>query len=63
MKNDILIEKLNKFERERAQKVIEGVYDHPQSEILIKKHHINPEISKYSENRQKFLKNHFHKYI
>ena len=36
MKNDILIEKLNKFERERAQKVIEGVHDHPQSEILIK---------------------------
>ena len=37
MKNDILIEILNKFERERAQKVIEEVYDHPQSEILIKK--------------------------
>jgi hypothetical protein len=53
MKNDILIEKLNKFERERAQKVIEEVYDHPQSEILIK----NTTLTRKSVNIAKTAKN------
>jgi hypothetical protein len=53
MKNDILIEKLNKFERERAQKVIEEVYDHPHSEILIK----NTTLTRKSVNIAKTAKN------
>jgi hypothetical protein len=47
MKIDILIEKMNKFEREQAQMVIEEVYDHSQSERL-KKKHIMPTIGQFS---------------
>ena len=47
MKIDILIEKMNKFERERAQMVIEELYDHSQSERLIKTH-IKPIIGQFS---------------
>jgi hypothetical protein len=44
MKIDILIEKMNKFEREQVQMVIDEVYDHSQSERLKKKTH-------YADNR------------
>jgi hypothetical protein len=46
MKIDILIEKMNKFEREKAQMVIEEVYDHSQSEKL--KKNIMPTIGQFS---------------
>jgi len=36
MKIDIFFEKMNKFEREQAQMVIEEVFDHSQSERLKK---------------------------
>ena len=47
MKTDILIEKMNKFEREQVQMVIEEVYDHSQSERL-KKNRIMPTIGQFS---------------
>ena len=47
MKIDILIEKMNKFEREQAQMVIEEVYDYSQS-VRLKKKHIIPTIGQFS---------------
>ena len=47
MKIDIFFEKMNKFEREQAQMVIEEVYGHSQSERL-KKNRILPTIGQFS---------------